>query len=289
MLSAPGDRREVIENAAAAGADALLLDLEDRVPGDRKVEARSIVREYIEKLSRNTVMYVRVNALTSGMLRDDLEAIAVAGLDGIRIPKVDSPETVKAVDSLLTEFEQTHGLTAGSIQICVGVESARAVYCAYDLCAASRRVSSLAAGLGKGGDLQSDMAYLWTEEGTETLYIRSKLVLAARAAGILIPLDGGYGAARTYDPSRDDPGLIRSAQLGRQLGYRAKICFHPSQVPHVNRIFVPTPKEIDQSRRVIAAVEAAKGRGTALGYVNGILIDDTRMANARRILSWAQN
>ncbi len=281
MLSAPGHQRDTIAEAAACGADALLLDLEDRVPAERKAEAREVARHSIEALSAKTVMYVRVNPLASGMTREDLDAIAVPGLDGIRVPKVDSPETVKAVDSLLTEVERAHGLKSGSIQICIGVESARAVYLAYDLCRASPRVSSLAAGLGKGGDLQKDMAYIWSEDGAETLYIRSKLVLAARAAAIPIPLDGGYGAARSYDPARDDPGLIRHAQMGRQLGYRAKICFHPSQVPHVNRIFVPTPQEIESSRRLAERFDGQHTGGIAIA-------EDEQLANARRVLAWAQ-
>lgn len=288
LLYAPGNQPKLIEAAAGAGADALLFDLEDRVPVERKAEARLIAREYIEKLKKDNVIYVRVNSLGSGMLRDDLEAVAVDGLEGIRVPKVDSPETVKAVDAVVSEVERSHGLPSGSIQLCIGLESARAVYHAYELCLASGRVSSLAAGLGKGGDLQTDMAYLWSEEGTEALYIRSKVVLAARAAGIPIPLDGGYGSSKTYDPSRDEAGLIRSARLGRQLGYRAKICFVPSQVERVNRVFVPTPNEIDHSRRVLDAYEAAAKQGSAAAGVNGKPIDLTQVANARKILSWAQ-
>lgn len=289
LLYAPGNQRGTIEEVAASGADAIILDLEDKVPMDRKAEARSNIREYIERLKKDVVIYVRVNSLDSGMLREDLEAVAIDGLEGIRIPKVDSPETVKAVDAVVSEVERAHGLPPGGIQFCLGLESARAIYQAYELCSASGRVSSLAAGLGKGGDLQTDMAYLWTEQGTETLYIRSKVVLAARAAGIPIPLDGGYGTSRAYDPAREEAALIQSAKLGRQLGYRAKICFHASQVEHINRIFVPTQKEIDYSRRVMDAYEAATARGSATASVDGVLIDDMQAANARSILSWAKN
>ena len=289
LLYAPGHQRSMIEDAAASRADALLLDLEDRVPMDRKAEARSITREYIGKLGKDRVIYVRVNSHASGMLREDLEAVAVEGLEAIRIPKVDSPESVQAMHAVVSEVERNHGLPAGRIRFCLGLESARAVYLAYEMCLASSRVSSIAAGLGRGGDLQTDMAYLWTEQGTETLYIRSKVVLAARAAGIPIPLDGGYGTSRAYDPAREEAALIRSAELGRQLGYRAKICFHPAQVEHINRIFVPTPKEIDHSRRVLEAHAAAKARGSAAASLDGVPIDDAQLDNARRILSWAED
>jgi citrate lyase subunit beta / citryl-CoA lyase len=218
------------------------------------------VRASIERLRNDKVMYVRVNSVDSGMLRDDLEAVVVNGLEGIRVPKVDTPDSVKAVDALLGEVERSHGLPAGRIQLCLGLESARAVHFSYELCLASSRVSSLAPGLGKGGDLQTDMAYVWSEQGTETLYIRSKVVLSARAAGIPLPLDGGYGTWRAYDPAREEAALIRSAELGRQLGYRAKICFHPGQAAHINRIFVPTAAEIAESLRIIEAGPAAVGR-----------------------------
>ena len=113
LLYAPGDQPRLIEEAACSGADALIVDLEDRVPMDRKTEARSITRGYIERLGKNSVIYVRVNSLASGMLREDLEAVIVDGLEGIRIPKVESPETVKAVDIVLSEVERAHGLPPG--------------------------------------------------------------------------------------------------------------------------------------------------------------------------------
>jgi len=233
--------------------------------------------------------YVRVNSLGSGMLPDDLEAVAVDGLEGIRIPKVDSPETVKKVDALLDEFEQANELPPGGIKLCIGLETARSVYLAYEILSASSRISSVALGLGRGGDLETDMGYLWSEERAEVLYVRSKVLLAARAAGIPIPMDGGYSTGRPYDRSRDEAGLIRDAQLGRSLGYRAKICFHPDHVEHINRIFAPTTKEIDYSRRVLEVFEAAVTWGSTSTIVDGKLIDDVQVANARRILSWAKS
>lgn len=289
LLYAAGNQPKQMEEAASSGADALIFDLEDRVPMDQKDEARSITREYIERLRKEFVIYVRVNSLGSGMLRDDLEAVAGEGLEGIRIPKVDSPETVKKVDTLLDEFEQANGLPLGGIKLCIGLETARSVYLAYEILSASRRISSVALGLGRGGDLETDMGYLWSEERAEVLYVRSKVLLAARAAGIPIPMDGGYSTGRPYDHSRDEAGLIRDAQLGRSLGYRAKICFHPDHVEHINRIFAPTTKEIDYSRRVLEVFEAAVTRGSTSTIVEGKLIDDMQVANARRILSWAKS
>lgn len=237
LLYAPGHRNDLIEAAAQSPADALILDLEDQVPADLKPHARLIVARTVEKLGNRVIMYARINAVDSGVARDDLATIAVPGLAGVRIPKIESADAVRRADELLAEAEQANGLDAGSVAISLGLESAHAVRMAYELCLASRRIVSAGPGLGHGGDLQQDIGYLPSSSGIETLYIRSKVVLDVRAAGIPIPLDGGYGSYRSYDASVDEAGLIRSATVGRQLGYRAKTCFHPAQVEHVNRIF----------------------------------------------------
>lgn len=237
LLYAPGHRTDLIEAAAQSPADALILDLEDQVPADRKIHARLVVARAVEELGQQVVMYARINAIASGLARDDLAAIAVPGLAGVRIPKIDSADAVRQADELLAEAEQTNGLDAGSVAISLGLESAHAVRMAYELCRASRRIISAGPGLGHGGDLQRDIGYLPSSTGVETLYLRSKVVLDVRAAGVPIPLDGGYGTYRSYDPSMDEAALIHSAAVGRQLGYRAKTCFHPAQVEHVNRIF----------------------------------------------------
>ncbi|MFC1798339.1 HpcH/HpaI aldolase/citrate lyase family protein [Thermodesulfobacteriota bacterium] len=288
FLYAAGNQPKQMEKAASSGADALIFDLEDKVPIDQKGVARSITREYIGRLSKKCVIYVRVNSLESGMLLDDLKAVAIDGLEGIRIPKVDSPETVKAVAALLGEVEQAHGLPPGSINLCIGLESARGVHLAYEIFSASSRISTASLGLAKGGDLETDIGYLWSEERTEVLYVRSKVLLAARIAGIPIPMDGGYSTGQSYERSRDEAGLIRDAQLGRSLGYRAKVCLYPGHVEHINQIFTPTTKEIDYSRRVLEAFEAAVTQNSPSTSVDGKLIDDTQVANARKILFWAK-
>jgi citrate lyase subunit beta/citryl-CoA lyase len=239
LLYAPGDDAGAIAAAAASDADALILDLEDRVPRDRKGRARSLVREAIERLGPQRVIYVRVNAIDSNIIADDLAAVAMAGLEGVRIPKVDSVASVREADRLLTEVESRKGLVPGSLWISIGLESAIAIRRTFDLCTASPRVASVGPGIGRGGDLERDVGFLPADGGggEETLFIRSTVVLDARAARIPIPLDGGYGTYRAYDPSTEEEAFLRSAQSGRRLGYRAKTCFHAAQAHHINSIF----------------------------------------------------
>jgi citrate lyase subunit beta / citryl-CoA lyase len=240
LLYAPGDDAGAMEAAAESDADALIFDLEDRVPPDRKARAQSLVREAIERLGRERIIYVRVNAIDSDMIADDLAAVATARLEGVRIPKVESVDDVREADRLLAEAETRAGLVPGSLWISIGLESALAVRSTFDLCSTSPRIASVGPGLGRGGDLERDVGFLPADGiGEETLFIRSMVVLEARAAGVPIPLDGGYGTYRAYDPTTEEAAFLRSAETGRQLGYRAKTCFHAAQAHHINAIFAP--------------------------------------------------
>jgi citrate lyase subunit beta/citryl-CoA lyase len=191
----------------------------------------------VDRLGPERIVYVRVNPADSGLLEDDLDAVVGPGLAGVRVPKTETPADVQAIDELLTAAERRNGVAAGSVGISIGLESAAAVRATWELCSASPRVTSVAVGLGRGGDLQRDLGFVPGESGDETLYLRSKVVLDARAAGVPLPLDGGYGTYRTYDPTTEAAAFLRSTETGRRLGYRAKICFHAVQVEAINRIF----------------------------------------------------
>lgn len=237
LLYAPADDPDAIAAAVASPADALILDLEDRVPDHRKDDGRRAARATIERLGGDRPMYVRVNPRDSGQLEADLEAVVVPGLDGVRVPKTETVDDVRAVDAWLAEAEGRLGLLPGTVGISIGLESAQSIRLAWDLCSAAPRVTSVAVGLGRGGDLQRDLGFVSGDGGEETLYVRSKVVLDARAAGLPIPLDGGFGTYCSYDPATEEAAFLRSAESGRRLGYRAKICFHPGQAAAINRIF----------------------------------------------------
>ena len=226
---------------------------------------------------------MRVNALQTGMLQDDLEAIAVDGLVGIRLPKTESAETIRTVDAMLTELERKRGLPHGSIGISPSLESAKGVWFAYEILSASPRIRSVTCGTAQDGDLQTDLGYTWTVEGNEVLYLRSRVLLAARAAGVEHVLDG------TYANVRDPEGLRICCEAARKLGYRGKSVIHPNQIETVNRIFTPTAQELDYYRRVIEAFDAAVARGSAATTVDGKLVDYAMVGMAKRVLAWAES
>jgi len=281
LLSVPGNQPRMLEKAASYGADALILDLEDSVPLERKDEARAMVHAYITDTIGETVNFVRVNALETGLLEDDLAAVVGPGLAGIQYPKTDSPDTVVALDQMLSRRERECALPDGSVELIVGIESVAGVYRCYDILSAAARVGSCMVGIAENGDLQRDVGYAHSTSGVESLYIRSKVLLEARHAGIACPLDGVFSSVR------DMEGFEAEASLARQLGYRGKKLIHPRQIEPANRIFMPTAQEIEFQERVLAALEEAESEGKAATTVDGLMVDTAMATNARRVLAWA--
>lgn len=281
LLSVPGNQPRMLEKAASYGADALILDLEDSVPLERKDEARAMVHAYITGTIGDSVNFVRVNALETGLLEDDLAAVVGPGLAGIQYPKTDSPDTVVALDQMLSRRERECALPDGSVELIVGIESVAGVYRCYDILSAAARVGSCMVGIAENGDLQRDVGYAHSTSGVESLYIRSKVLLEARHAGIACPLDGVFSSVR------DMEGFEAEASLARQLGYRGKKLIHPRQIEPANRIFMPTAQEIEFQERVLAALEEAESEGKAATTVDGLMVDTAMATNARRVLAWA--
>jgi len=282
LLIMPANRADMLAKAPKYGADALIFDLEDSVPVAEKPAARALAREYIAHHRPATVIYVRVNALPTGLLEDDLDAVVADGLTGIRLPKAESAEEIRAVDALIGRLEENRGLEPGAIAISPSLESARGVWFAHDILSASPRIRQVTAGTAEDGDLQTDLGYSWTAEGEEVLYVRSRILLAARAAGVEHVLDGSYANVRDAD------GLATCCRAARRLGYRGKSVIHPGQIETVNRIFTPTPAEVDYYRRVIATFDAAVERGSAATTVDGKLVDYAMAGMARRFIAWAE-
>lgn len=282
LLTVPANRADMLAKAPSYGADALILDLEDSVPIAEKPRARELAREFIEQHHTQNTLYVRVNAFETGLLEDDIEAVVVSGLTGIKHPKAESAETIRTVDALLTDIERKRELPPGSIGIEIGLESAKGVWFAYEILSASTRIHSVMVGTAQDGDLQTDLGYTWTAEGNEVLYVRSRVLLAARAAGIEHVLDGAYSNVR------DPEGLRICCEAARKLGYRGKSLIHPNQIEMVNRIFMPTAQEVGYYRRVIEAFDAAVARGSAATTVDGKLVDYAMVGMAKRVIAWAE-
>jgi citrate lyase subunit beta/citryl-CoA lyase len=281
LLSTPGNRTDMLEKALGYGADAIIVDLEDSVPDSRQAEGRICTREFIDSKGSQGIIYVRVNPAESELLEGDLEAIVAPGLVGIQLPKSSAPEHVRRADELLTKFEAERGLENGAIEILVSLESAKGVFHAHEILSASPRVGSVMPATAEHGDLMRDLGYLYTPDEIALLHTRSHVLMAARALGIENPIDG------VYSDVRNEEGFLRCAQIARTVGYRGKKLIHPSQIEPTNRIFAPSPEELDFYTRVVEALEEAETRGSAAVVVDGTMVDTATIFTARRVIEWA--
>jgi citrate lyase subunit beta/citryl-CoA lyase len=283
LLFVPGNKAAWMEKAPQYGADALILDLEDSVPYADKDTARILVRQAIDNLSaRGQPLFVRINPLETDMTGDDLGAIVCTGLTGLLPPKVETVDDVQQLDTLLAHFEHREGLMPGSIELIPTLETAKGIRNAYDIALASPRVASIAGGAGKGGDTNRSLGYRWTREGTETLFIRSKVLLDARAAGIEYPLMASWFDIGDLD------GLIADAQRNRQLGFSGMLLIHPSHVAPVNQIFTPSAEELAYYKGLLEAMKAAEAQGTAAVTYQGAMVDIAMVRTAEQILEFAR-
>jgi citrate lyase subunit beta/citryl-CoA lyase len=257
-LYVPGDRPDRFAKAVASGADAVILDLEDAVHAQRKAYARAAVADFCAD-AHEVPVQVRVNALDSGACRADLEALAgVSGVDGLRLPKVESTGDVRRVAELGLELH------------CL-VESALGVERAYDIATAHPAVATL--GLGEA-DLRSDLGVV---DDAGLAYPRGRIVSAARAAGLPPP------ARSVYANVLDLGGLAASCRAGRSLGFAGRAAIHPRQLPVIVEAFRPSAAQRQRAEELLAAVaaSASAGRGTAV-LADGRFADAAMVAAAQR-------
>jgi citrate lyase subunit beta/citryl-CoA lyase len=256
-LFAPGHNEKLLAKVFDAGADAVMLDLEDAVPPEHKETARRLVASVLV----DHPAWVRVNAARTEWCEADLQTVAAVAY-GIRIPKAESPDDVHWVAER----------APGKPIICA-IESARGVLAAYDI-ASVPGVRHLAMG---GVDLQKD---LHAGNGNlQTLYARSHIVVASRAAGVEAPIDS------VYPRLDDDAGLREQAEFARSLGFFGKSAIHPRQLPILHEVFSPSQEEVAWAREVLTAFDAAGGG--ALRLPSGEFVDLPVAERARRVLQLA--
>lgn len=258
LLFVPASRPERIAKALAAGADAVIVDLEDAVAPAEKVAARAALAAALD--SARPVM-VRVNGAETPWFPEDLELLAHPGVAGVVLPKAEDAEDIAVVAT-----------AAGGKPVLPLVESALGFEHRLAL-AHARGVQRLVFGQI---DFQADLGMRCSEEELTTF--RVALVLASRLADIAPPIDGPTTAF-------DDEALLRAdAQRARRLGFGGKLCIHPRQVAVVNACFTPTSDEVSWARRV---VDADTGAGGAVVAVDGRMVDRPVVLRAQSILAEA--
>ena len=281
-LFVPGNKPAWMEKAVKYEADSLILDLEDSVPDNEKTAARPLVKNALKMLSQaGQACSVRINGLPTGLALDDLEAILCPELTNVALPKVETVNDMMELDALLTHLEKRHGLEVGGIGTGLGMETAKAMRNAYDIIVACPRVRGLSLSAGAGGDASRSVGYIWSKQGGETLYIRSKAVLDARAAGIQYP------TITSWFDIKDLEGLEKDARLNRSLGFRGQTVIHPTHVPVINKVFTPTAEEILFYKGLIKAMEEAEKKGAAAVVYEGDMVDYAMVKTAQEMLDFA--
>ena len=280
-LYAPGSSPTIMRKALAAGADAVILDLEDAVAPDAKAEARDHVALALTERAGagdptgGPDVHARINRWGNGYLDADLEAVVRPGLDGLRLPKVESPDAVAAVAARLDDLERANCLEPGAIRLYLTVESALGVVGIAESIAASPRVARVAIGTA---DLLADLGASGDDD-LATLHVRSELVLRSRVAGIGPPIDS------VHTDLDDDAGLRAGARRARALGFHGKSVIHPRQLDAVHEVFTPTAEEFERAELIVAEMEAAEQDGRGAVRLGGTFVDPAIAARARALLS----
>jgi citrate lyase subunit beta/citryl-CoA lyase len=277
------------EKALASDADGVFLDLEDAVAPDNKAGARGDVVRALKELDwRGRPKLFRANALdTPYFYRDLIEVVEQAGdrLDAVMIPKVNRPEDLYAVSSLLSGLELAKNLEVGKIKVEAQIESADGLIHVDAIARATSRLKALHFGPGDfAASLRMPQTSIgvmdeWDEAypGHRFHYVMQRIMVAARAAGVRA-LDGpvaDYG---------DEAGLRTSCRIARSLGFDGKWCIHPAQIPVVNEVFSPTETEVEWAKKVVAAYDEAKSGGSGSVSVDGQMIDAASIKMARTTL-----
>jgi citrate lyase subunit beta/citryl-CoA lyase len=264
-LYVPGDRPPVVAKALRAGADVVVIDLEDAVAPERKAYARDATAELLAEPQPQPV-HVRVNALDGPLAAADLKALAVLpGLAGLRLPKVTSPEQITRI--------ATHTApAAGALALYALLETALGVERAYEIAAAHPSLRGIALG---ETDLRADLG-VRDDPGLD--WSRSRVIVAARAASLPPPPQS------VHPDIRDLEGLAASCAHGRTLGFLGRAAIHPRQLPVIERAYLPTAWEIEQAETIVKAAAVERG---AQALPDGRFIDAAVVATAQRTLSLA--
>ena len=279
MLFLPGNTPNMIINGDALGADCIILDLEDAVSPDEKDSARLLVRSAMKNMGfRGVEITVRINSIDTEYWRDDLDAIIPLKPDFIMPPKSGCAEDIKKIDAYITGIEEKCGMDKGGVKLIPLIETALGVENAFNIATASKRVAALFLG---GEDLTADLRCKRTKSGNEIDYARTRLVCAARAAGIDV-----YDTP--FTDVNDDEGIIADAEYAKSLGFSGKAAIAPRHVRTINEVFSPSLKDIQYAQDVFEAIRLGKEQGKGAVSLRGKMIDKPIVERARQTLEAAK-
>ncbi len=269
-LYLPGNEARFMVNARIHGADAVILDLEDSVPPEEKDAALVLVRNALRVVDfGDCERMVRVNQLPRGL--DELDTLVRAGANLILVPKCEVEDDIKELDRRLKQ-------ASTEVWLMPIIETAQGMFEAARIARASERVAALTWGME---DYLADTGASKTQAGLETVWARSQVVNAARAAGVQ-PIDTVYGNVDDLE------GLAASCRVAREFGFEGKGCVHPRQIPVVNEAFTPSVDEVEQARKVVLAYRKARAQGHGAVAVGSKMVDAPVVKRCLRTVELAE-
>ncbi len=275
MLYMPGSNARALEKGRSLSCDGIIFDLEDAVAVDAKETARTQIAAALAAGGYgDRELLVRANGLDSDWGAADLAAIASMPAHGVLMPKVETPETVQAVDRHLSDAGAPDGQTIWCM-----METPRGILRAAEIAAASRRVAGFILGTN---DLALDLRCRQTPDRLPFMTSFGLCILAARAHGIAV-IDA------VYTDLDDMDGFAESCRQGRDLGFDGKSLIHPKTIDIANALYGPSPDEVAWARKLVAAYRAGQAEGKAVIVVDGQMIEDLHVREAERLLAMADS
>jgi citrate lyase subunit beta/citryl-CoA lyase len=263
ILFVPGNRPDRIDKAVQTNADIILVDLADAVPLEQKASTRKIVRKKIASHSERG-LFIRINALETGLYQDDIDAVVIPELRGMMLPKVETPEQISKIHQLLLSAENDAGMISGSLTLMVLIESVLGVCnCHFILNRKTLPPRNIVAAFG-AANYALDLGIDLSKDGIELIMARTQIAWASRIAELDPPIDTPFMLDLT-----DTVTLKSDAFRAKQLGYQGKLCIHPSQIEPCNEIFSPTKREINFAKQDEKAFEERIQQGVGAFQVNG--------------------
>ncbi len=279
LLFVPGHRERFIEKSSDLAMDAVILDIEDAVPVDKKEDSRELIRQKVsEGFFSNTQVFIRLNDIESGLIDDDLEKTAIDGVDGYMFPMAGSAEDILYFEKKLKEHEKNKGYPVGKFLIIPLIETPKGIINSYSIGESSERVIALSFG---NEDYLTELGGI-DVPGRENLFVpQAMMAMAARASGCQ-PID------TVYVSIKDIKGFEEEVHRARSLGYSGKLLVHPSQIEITHRYLSPSLEEIEWATNVMDIAEKALKEGYGVVRVDDKFVGPPFVKRAKKIVALAE-
>lgn len=279
MMFVPGNNAGMVKDAGIYGADSIMFDLEDSVSMSEKDAARMLVYEALQTQDYgDSELVVRVNGIDTPYFKNDVYAMVKAGIEVVRLPKVESAQMMLDLVKVVEEAEKKFGRKPGSTHVMAAIESAKGVLNAPEIAASTDRMIGLAL---SAEDYTTDMKTHRYPDGAELEFARNMILHAARAAGIA-------AFDTVFTNMNDVEGFQRETEHIHELGFDGKSLVNPRQIDWVNKVYEPTKKEIENALDVEAAIEEAHRKGSGVISMNGQMVDRPVVLRAQRVIRLAK-